>query len=223
MGFGIYEFYRWFQPGFRQQRTRMFLDTFRPNAQTRILDVGGLVSIWINEMPVESSVTCLNPDFYPVPPGAPERYRSLKGDGRSMDFPDRSFDIVCSNSTIEHVGDWSDQQQFAAEIRRVGKQYFVQTPNRWFFVEPHFISPFIHFLPRSWSRKLLPWLSLRAFIRHGDNRDLHELASELRLLSCRELRTLFPDAEIYREKWFGLTKSFIAIRRLHHHKQDAAR
>jgi ubiquinone/menaquinone biosynthesis C-methylase UbiE len=185
--------------------------------------VGGLVSIWIHEMPVESSVTCLNPDFYPVPPGAPERYRSLKGDGRSMDFPDRSFDIVCSNSTIEHVGDWSDQQQFAAEIRRVGKQYFVQTPNRWFFVEPHFISPFIHFLPRSWSRKLLPWLSLRAFIRHGDNRDLRELANELRLLSYRELRTLFPDAEIYREKWFGLTKSFIAIRRLHHHKQDAAR
>ena len=112
---------------------------------------------------------------------------------------------------------------FAAEIRRVGRQYFVQTPNRWFFAEPHFISPFIHFLPRSWSRKLLPWLSLRAFVRHGDNRDLHELANELRLLSYRELRTLFPDAEIYREKWFGLTKSFIAIRRLHHHKQDAAR
>jgi len=213
MGFGIYEFYRWFQPGFREKRTRLFLDIFHPDATTRILDVGGLVKLWHNEVPIDSSVTCLNLDYYPVPPEAPQRYRSLMGDGRKMDFPDRSFDIACSNSTIEHVGDWGDQQRFAAEVRRVGRQYFVQTPNRWFFIEPHFISPFIHFLPRAWARKLLPWLSLRAWMRHGDNRDLNELAGELRLLDYGELKALFPDAEIHREKWLGLTKSFIAIRR----------
>jgi SAM-dependent methyltransferase len=213
MGFGIYEFYRWFQPGFRQKRTLLFLDTFHPDARTRILDVGGLVKLWHNEVPIDSPVTCLNPDYYPLAPGTPERYRSVKGDGCKMDFPDRSFDIVCSNSTIEHVRDWAEQRKFAAEIRRVGRQYFVQTPNRWFFIEPHFIAPFIHFLPRAWSRKLLPWLSLRALMRHGDNRNLKELAEELRLLSYRELKILFPDAEIYREKWFGFTKSFTAIRR----------
>lgn len=53
MGFGIYEFYRWFQPGFRQKRTRLFLDTFHPNAHTRILDVGGLVKLWHNEVPID--------------------------------------------------------------------------------------------------------------------------------------------------------------------------
>lgn len=213
MRFGIYDFYRWFQPGYRLKRNRLFLDTFRPEAKTRILDAGGYVSMWMHDMPVESSVTCLNPDHHPLPAGAPERYQALKGDARNMPFEDRSFDIVYSNSTIEHVGDWNDQKRFASEVRRVGRSYYIQTPNRWFFIETHFVSPFIHFLPGPAARKLLPRLSLRALMRHGDNIDLKEMAKELRLLTYREVRTLFPEAKIHREKWFGMTKSFTAIYR----------
>jgi 2-polyprenyl-3-methyl-5-hydroxy-6-metoxy-1,4-benzoquinol methylase len=63
----------------------------------------------------------------------------------------RSFDIVFSNSVIEHVGDAESQQQFAHEIARVGRAYWVQTPNRRFPVEPHLLTPFLHFLPTRWS------------------------------------------------------------------------
>jgi SAM-dependent methyltransferase len=140
------------------------------------------------------------------------RFKSIIGDGRKMDFADGSFDIVYSNCVIEHVGTFEDQKRFAAEARRVGKKLFVQTPNRWFFIEPHFGAVFLHFLPWSIARHLLRILSFRGLVGSGDNIDLKDLANELRLLSYREMKALFLDCEIYREKWFGLTKSFIAIR-----------
>jgi len=94
----------------------------------------------------------------------------------------------------------------------VGKQVFVQTPNRWFFLEPHFLALFVHYLPWSIARRLVRFCSIRGLLRCGDDVDLNQLAEELRLLNLQELKDLFPDCEIYREKWFGMTKSFIAIR-----------
>jgi hypothetical protein len=60
---------------------------------------------------------------------------------------DGGFDLVYSNSVIEHLGGIENQRPFAAECRRVGQNYYVQTPNIWFFMKPHFITPFIHWLP----------------------------------------------------------------------------
>jgi len=213
MGFGIYELYRIFQPGLRQRRVELLLQRLQPGPTTRILDVGGFATDWEGVVPIQSPITFLNIFLPPSPNPNPARYQILVGDGRALDFPDRSFDLLFSNSVIEHVGEYEDQQRFAAEARRVGKDLFIQTPNRWFFVEPHFIALFVHYLPRRLSRRLLPWCSFRGLFRSGDNIELKSLAQELRLLSLREFKELFPDCEIYREKWFGLTKSFIAIRR----------
>jgi SAM-dependent methyltransferase len=212
MGFGIYDVYRFFQPKIRQHRFRLFMDLLRPEPTARILDVGGYYYDWIDRSGVTSPVTLLNVSYPVSQEPIPNRFTCLVGDGRSMQFADRSFDIVFSNSVIEHVGSFADQERFASEVRRVGKRLFVQTPNRWFFLEPHFIAPFVHFLPRGIARRVLPLCSFRAWFRGGDNADLKSLATELRLLSYLEMKRLFPDCEIHRERWFGLTKSFIAVR-----------
>jgi hypothetical protein len=213
MAFGIYQLYRFFQPGFRRRRIDLFLEIFRPGATTRILDVGGFANDWDGVVPIESPITLLNLEHPSLVEPLPKRFVEEIGDGCALRHPDKSFDIAYSNSVIEHLHTLENQKRFATEIRRVGKGVFVQTPNRWFPIEPHFVTVFIHFLPTRIARKLLPFLSFRGWFRSGDNVQLSKLAAELRLLNFRELKELFPDCEIHRERWFGLTKSFIAVRR----------
>jgi hypothetical protein len=212
MAFGIYQLYNLIQPGFRQRRNRWFCQLFQPDDATKILDAGGFVYDWDGVMPVESRVTLLNLYHSPVA-HLPNRFTLEVGDARCLAHPDRSFDIAYSNSVIEHLATFADQQRFAAEIRRVGRQVFVQTPNRWFFIESHFLTVFVHFLPWRIARRLIRFCSFRGLFRSGDNVNLSQLAAELRLLDFRQMQALFPDCEIHREKWLGLTKSLIAIRR----------
>ena len=75
---------------------------------------------------------------------------SLPDVGDAVDMPgisDGAFDVVFSNSVIEHVETYENQRRMAAEIRRVGRRYFVQTPNRHFPLEPHFLVPGFQLLP----------------------------------------------------------------------------
>ena len=212
MAFGIYSFYRAFSPRFREERFQLFLNLFTPGDRTSILDVGGHSSYW-QHVPISSQITILN--LTPTDPTLkyPERFTYRMGDGRNLPFPDQSFDIVHSNSVIEHLRTYDDQQRFAREALRVGRNVFVQTPNRWFPIEPHLITPFFHYLPKKFQRFFLPWLSLRGLFRAGDNLELKELFEEVRLLSHSEVKRLFPTCSIHRERLFGLTKSFMVVRK----------
>ena len=146
----------------------MFLELFEPDAATRILDVGGFPADWDGVVPIESSITLLNLERKPVDKPWPGRYLEEIGDGCAMRYADKSFDIAYSNSVIEHLHTFENQKRFAAEIRRVGKFVFVQTPNRWFPIEPHFVTGFIHFLPAGLAKKLLPIFSFRGLFRSGE-------------------------------------------------------
>lgn len=159
------------------------------------------------------TVTVVNVGPWPECLNAPERFIYCAADARALPFDDGTFPLAYSNSVIEHMGSFADQKRFADEIRRVGQQLYVQTPNRWFPIEPHFVCFFAHWLPQPLRRWLMPWLSVRGWLRSGDDVPLRQLLDEVRLLGFAEMRVLFPDCEIYREKVFGLTKSLIAIRR----------
>jgi hypothetical protein len=128
----------------------------------------------------------------------------LTGDGTRLPFDDGEFEVAFSNSVIEHVS-VELQPAFAAEIRRVSHRYFVQTPNRWFPLEPHYQFPFFQFLPERVRRALNRRFTL-GFQGRGE-------WEPITLLSAADLLRLFPDAVIHRERALGLTKSLMAVRR----------
>ena len=181
---------------------------------TRILDIGGTTDCW-NLLPVCPRLVLLNT------PRAKDDLASaaawVAGDGRALPFRDRSFDLVFSNSVIEHVGDAASQRRFAREVARVGRAYWVQTPNRWFPVEQHLFTPLVHWLPRAWQRVLVPRVNFWSLLVpvSPDRRRFYidHYLSDVRLLGPSELRALFPGSRVLRERFLGLTKSLIALSR----------
>ncbi|HJP60817.1 MAG TPA: hypothetical protein VJ865_12495, partial [Gemmatimonadaceae bacterium] len=114
-------------------------------------------------------------------------------------------------SVIEHLGPrFEDQRRMADEVRRVGKRYFVQTPNRYFPIEPHFLTPGFQFLPvpaRVW---LVTHFNVGWYRRFPDVASARQEVESICLLSRNQVRDLFPEAGIFEEKILGLTKSFVA-------------
>jgi len=127
-------------------------------------------------------------------------------------YAGRQFDLVHSNSVIEHVGVWRDMEMFAANTRRLAPRYYVQTPNYWFAYEPHFRFPGFQYLPESVRAALIMRFSLGFFKRITSREEADEIIYHHRLLSTRQMRRLFPDAKVSHEKLLGLNKSIIAIR-----------
>jgi hypothetical protein len=180
-------------------------------APVRILDVGGTEGYWKNMGFHETNrahVTLLNLASYPT---TLKNVDSLAGDARNMpEFRDGSFDIVYSNSVIEHVGTFGDQQRMAKEVQRVGKRYFVQTPSKYFPIEPHFLFPLFQFLPRKSKIWIASHYRAGWACHPGDPVAATKEVDSIRLLSEMEMKRLFPKAQIYRERLGGLTKSIVA-------------
>lgn len=197
---------------FRSQRMRLFEQTFRITPQTRVLDVGGSSFIW-QFARVRPQLTILN--F----PSALDRGFAgadlVAADGRILPFKDNAFDIVFSNSVIEHVGTTSDQQHFAGEVRRVGRSFWIQTPNRRFPVELHLMLPFVHYLPKRLQRAIVTRFTLWQHLvrpREAERSSyINHFLSDLNLLDAHSLQRLFPNATIVRERMGGFTKSLIAV------------
>ena len=192
---------------FLERRMKLFADLVRriPKPIT-LLDVGGTVEFWRGRIPEECSVTILNM-FYQKPMQCVQVY---VGDGCDLArFEDRSFDVVFSNSVLAFVGGTDQQHRMAAEIRRVGRRYFVQTPNQRFPLDWRTLVPFFHWL----SPSVQAWCFLKIPVgRYEKVRDAtlaSTLATRVRDLTYSELRRLFPEGTIVSERLLGLTKSFM--------------
>lgn len=200
---------------FRARRMRQFLEVCKPTPSTRVLDVGGNPQIWRN-LPADRlpSLVYLNtPRSFE---DGDDRARLIFGDGTRLPFPDRSFDLVFSNSVIEHVGSPSNQKAFADEIRRVSKSYWVQTPNHGFPIEPHLLTPLVHWLPAKTkafvARRFTVWDLVAKPSAESRRFYIEHFLNDIRLLQRHEIAALFPDAEIIAEPFGPFTKSWIAYR-----------
>lgn len=206
---------------FRRRRFRliqMLVDAaYQDYGHCRILDVGGTANYW-SLLPNDYltsrkvAITLVNIAHVSVPE-AQTMMTSLEADACNLSlFDDGQFDLVHSNSVIEHVGGWERMVMMAKEARRIGKRLYVQTPYFWFPIEPHFITPFLHWLPLSLRVKLAQTLPLGNWPR-ANNVDEAMLAQTSSVLLDRAMmKSLFPDAKITYE-WFGpFPKSLLAIR-----------
>lgn len=181
----------------------------------KIIDIGGRFDYWLylKKMWEDRPLTVTLVDLEPTEV-EDTRFVSIRGNACNLsEFADMSFDIAFSNSVLEHVGTWKHKTSMAQEVRRIAPRYFIQTPNFWFPVEPHFRSLFFHWLPRPVRRFLIMHRNF-AFHRKADCfTEAYRIIDDADLLDHADMVELFPDARIEKERFaIILTKSLIAVR-----------
>jgi hypothetical protein len=190
--------------------------------QVRIIDLGGSVPYWrtvgldfLREHRARVTVLNNRADDLGMLPSERELFGAMVADACDLSaIDDGAFDLAHSNSVIEHVGDWARMKRFAAETSRVGRAYYAQTPYFWFPIDPHYHRfPLIHWLPRPAQATLLHRLPLTYAGLLPTVDAAYDCLDGTRLLDARQMRAAFPDGEIERERFAGLTKSLIAVRR----------
>ncbi|MGH7154101.1 MAG: methyltransferase domain-containing protein [Acetobacteraceae bacterium] len=204
---------------------RLIDDVLRERGTCRIIDLGGEPGYWRAVGDVLGSrschVTLVNQSAFPLDDN---RFALCIGDARNLPcYDDMSFDIVHSNSVIEHVGRWHDMVEMAREVRRLAPRYFVQTPYFWFPMEPHCSTLFFHWYPEPIRRRMLMKRPRGTWGKAPDIDTAMRQIQSNALLDISMVRTLFPDAEIHKENFCGLTKSLIAIKSGHDASGNGAR
>ncbi len=201
----------------RERKLALFHRLMQPTPAMRVLDLGAQIDPdgadgrqFIDRYPWKEAVSALNimPEHVQR---IRERYPDIDarvGDARALPWPDKFFDIIWCNAVIEHVGGLEDQRQMAREILRVGRRWFVTTPNRWYPFEFHLRLPLV-----TW----LPWHGYRRCARilcynHVCGRYMWGLEPQpLRLLSATEMARLFPDSRIIKQRVTFMAETLIAV------------
>jgi ubiquinone/menaquinone biosynthesis C-methylase UbiE len=201
----------------RRRKIAFFYENFQPDENTKILDVGAEINPngdrglqLIDQYPWKKNISALNISsnhISSVRKTYPE-IEAVIGDACELPWPDNHFDIVYSNAVIEHLGSFERQKRMAAEIMRVGKRWFVCTPNRWYPFEFHLRLPLVTWLPgSSYLRigRLLAYNHVSKRYVSGIKRD------DLRLMTSRELALCFPCTAIVKQRVTFMAETLIAI------------
>ena len=178
---------------FREKRFNFFLNKFDELSKPlSILDLGGKINFWENRGitgNTDYQITILNTEK------EESNYSNINcqiGDATNLSqFNNKSFDVVHSNSCIEHLYIFENQKKMASEVMRVGKKYVIQTPNKYFFIEPHYLLPFFQFFPNSLKFNILTKTRISR-LKMWDEKFAKQYIDEIRLMTLNELKILFP-------------------------------
>ena len=195
----------------RRRRWGLVRELVPDLAELRVLDLGGTGFFWANSPVRPAHVTVVNlfeAQFHDDP-----CVTTIEGDALRADelLAGEEFDIVFSNSLIEHLGGHNARRRFATVVRTMAPRYVVQTPYRYFPVEPHWMFPGFQFLPSVARSHVAP----RWPLGHTYGWDRRSATNEVlatHLLSAWEMHDYFPDAQVHWERVAGVPKSMIAVR-----------
>jgi len=190
----------------------------------KILDLGGYDGVFMDKISTvcnDLDITISDIDKNALEIAKSKGYKTIHMDG-SVIFPfaDNEFDLIFCNSVIEHVtipktDVWMKQKNkkfesdsfkfqslFAKEIRRCAKHYFVQTPHKYFIIESHTWFPFVGYFSHNSIICIVSVLN-KFWIKKSD--------PDWYLLSGKQMKELFPNAQIFTTKKIGFPKEIIAI------------
>lgn len=197
----------------RARRWAGLLERFPDLPRMRVVDLGGTVEWWQRTPVRPASVVVVNlfepgeaddPTLVPVTGDACRARAVLADAGVAGDY-----DLVVSNSLIEHVGGHAKRLELAAEVRALAPNHWVQTPYRYFPIEPHWLCPCLQNLPVP-ARTAIAYRWPLAHTRPSSREQAQREVMWTELLSASEMRAYFPGSELVRETVAGLTKSLIA-------------
>ncbi|BAP55562.1 methylase [Thioploca ingrica] len=188
----------------RQRRMSVFLMRMKVKNGYKIIDLGGTPELW-ETVDLDLEITLLNLSHvtHYQPSTLRHSYQFITGDACHINgLIDNTFDLVFSNSVIEHVGPVSQQQAFAETVRQLAPRYWIQTPSLWFPIEAHCNLPLWWFYPQFFQQA---WI--RRWQQQG-REFLWRQMTETRLLTLNRLKFLFPEAQVYTEYVVGFPKSY---------------
>jgi hypothetical protein len=194
----------------RARRWRYFEERFPSISQMRVVDLGGTPQSWRLAPVKPMAVTVVN-----LSPGTSDEPALTVVQADACDLPPallrEQFDLVFSNSLIEHVGGHPQRQQLSDSIHALADRHWVQTPYRYFPIEPHWLLPGMQWLPYEARIQLsLHWN--RGHVRTYTREDAADMVDEIDLLSISQMRRYFPSSTIWYERFGGLVKSLVAVR-----------
>jgi hypothetical protein len=178
----------------------------------KVLDCGGTVDFWqangADLLRQNCEITIVN--LFECSE-VPENFRWFIGDVRDLSrFGNKEFDVVFSNAVINLMPSWEDQVRMSSEVKRVGKRYFVQSPNRFFPVDWRTLVPFFHLLSPQVQAWCFRHFKVGVYSRVPDPEKAFHLATRVRDLSVTQMQVLFPGSKLFRERYCGFTKSIAA-------------
>ncbi|MCX6290117.1 MAG: hypothetical protein NTW92_10195 [Bacteroidetes bacterium] len=202
---------------FRQKRFELLKNGIEKLIQKdhfKILDIGGDIQYWKNigwQHPA-CKIHLLNLYESKVPENETHQFSSSVGNGLSLEYKKGEVDLIFSNSVIEHVGSYANQQIFAGEVGRVSDKYIVQTPSIWFPLEPHSLIPLFQFLPHPIRALLIMTFNINYFPKAKTYKAAIIVSHSTLMFTHKRFKQLFPEAEIQVERFLGIPKSYTAIK-----------
>lgn len=198
---------------FRSKRLKKLYETFSITSETKIIDIGGNLYFWdlakqkgfsVPKVTIINIVDCENP--------LPDGFSWVKLDACNLPYKNKEFDIAFCNSVIEHVGGFSRQKELAASILGSAKQIFIQTPDKYSPFEFHLRCFFAHWFSKEIQTFFSYLLSPNKYVYDLSYQNIKEWVDSINLLTFKDLKVLFPDCKIVRERFLLVPKSFIITR-----------